>query len=258
MKTGRIKDGYGTIQRDIMTMNINVYSKAVYCLLISYAGDKLTCYPSLKTICTDLDISKPTVIKAIKELISVGLLVADKKKTSLGEHENNIYYPMYIMDEHVVNDVNNPEKQVYNGCQSDLQPVVNGIDTKINSYKINIEDKNSINNDLFAGFGFKESKKIKADKEDVLFKNSPEYDIEVLISRLKKFPSLMALEGVDYSYYHAGADAWSRAKRKKSADWGATIRNFMLRDLKQKKLVTTDQGVKIKSFDDIVNNWADI
>ncbi len=96
------------------------------------------------------------------------------------------------------------------------------------------------------------------DKEDVLFKNSPEYDIEVLISRLKKFPSLMALEGVDYSYYHAGADAWSRAKRKKSADWGATIRNFMLRDLKQKKLVTTDQGVKIKSFDDIVNNWADI
>lgn len=258
MKTGRIKDGYGTIQRDVMTMKINIYSKAVYCHLVSYAGEKVRCYPSLKTICSDLDISKPTVIKAIKELISVGLLVADKKKTALGEHENNVYYPMYIMDENVVNEIDNPDKQIYNCSKSDLPPVVNDVDTKINSSKINIEDNNVNNNDLFNGFGLKETKKINEEKKFVLFKNSPEYAIDSLIARLKTFPSLMALTNVDYEYYHAGADAWSKSKNKKSADWAATIRNFMLRDLKLKKLVTTDQNVKIKNFDDMVENWNDI
>lgn len=157
MKTGRIKDGYGSVQRDIMTdSRIDVYSKAVYGLLVSYAGEKVSCYPSLKTICENLKISKPTVIKSIKQLIGVGFLVADKRKTKLGEHEKNIYYPMYIMDENVVKDVDNVVKDIYQGSKGDLPPVVKEVDTKINNFKINNED--NIIDDVVFETGIKEQK----------------------------------------------------------------------------------------------------
>jgi hypothetical protein len=118
-----------------------------------------------------------------------------------------------------------------------------------NNTSSNEEDNNSAKT-LFDVNQVSTKEKSSGKKENsfVLFYNSPEYDLQALITRLKTFPSLMALTNVDFEYYHAGADAWSRSKKKKSADWGATIRNFMLRDL----------NMKIKSFDDIVNNWADI
>ena len=127
--TGRIQQGYGIIQREIMRSDVSVYSKAVYCLLVSYAGEKESCFPSLKTMCDDLQISKPTVIKSLKELIKIGFLVADRTRTVMGDFANNVYYPMYILQNDMV--VN----KVDNGEQLQLLPVVNEVDTKNNSLK---------------------------------------------------------------------------------------------------------------------------
>jgi hypothetical protein len=161
MKTARIKDGYGIVQREIMTdEKVDVFGKAIYSLLVSYAGEKQSCYPSLKTICENLKISKPTVIKGIKQLIERGFLVADKRKTKLGEHEANIYFPMYIMDEGVVKDIDYPVKDIYQGSKGDLPPVVKEVDTKINILKINNEDNNI---GVFGDFGLK-PKKAKKEK----------------------------------------------------------------------------------------------
>lgn len=130
MITGRIKQGYGVIQRDIMTIKeLSIYSKAVYCLLVSYAGNKDQCFPSLKTMCSDLSISKTTLIKSLKELISFSLLTADKSKTKDGDFANNIYYPMYLMDTpEVVHQVN------HTGSSSEPR-VVHEVVTKNNTSK---------------------------------------------------------------------------------------------------------------------------
>ena len=50
MRTGRIKQGYGLIQKCIMKMDIDIYAKSVYCLLVSYAGADESCYPSLNSM----------------------------------------------------------------------------------------------------------------------------------------------------------------------------------------------------------------
>ena len=93
MRTARIKEGYGTIQRDIMTMKgLSVHAKAIYALFVSYSGQKDCCYPSLGTIRNNLDISVPTIIKGIKELEALQLLTVER---TLGEA--SIYYPNYIL-----------------------------------------------------------------------------------------------------------------------------------------------------------------
>lgn len=98
MITGKLKDGYGIIQRDIMTMDINPYSKNVYCLLVSYTGKENTCFPSLKTISENLKISKTTVIKSIKELTQHNLILVTKSKSVQANYDNNIYEPLFILD----------------------------------------------------------------------------------------------------------------------------------------------------------------
>ncbi len=94
MRTVGIKAGYGIIQRDIMTMeNLSIHSKAVYALLVSYAGQKNSCYPGFDTMAEKLDISRPTVIKAIKGLEDKELVRVERENG-----KGNTYYPTYIKD----------------------------------------------------------------------------------------------------------------------------------------------------------------
>lgn len=92
--------GYGVIQRDFMTMDIDVYAKCVYALLRTYSGDKTSCYPSLNTITKDLKISKNTAIKAVKILESINMIAVRRSKKS-GKNENsvNVYIPLSVMVE---------------------------------------------------------------------------------------------------------------------------------------------------------------
>ncbi len=135
MKTARIKEGYGMVQRDIMiSSEISVYAKAVYALLVSYAGNNATCYPSINKMCTNLKISKPTIIKSIDELKKCNLVIVQKTITKNGDYGNNIYEPLYLVDDvEVVNEID------YGG-QLDLLGVVKEVDPKNNTLRNNIED----------------------------------------------------------------------------------------------------------------------
>jgi hypothetical protein len=194
MRTGRIKPGYGIVQRAVMTANIDIYSKAVYCLLVSYAGENISCFPSLSTMCNDLKISKPTLIKSLKELIANKLIVADKRKTKMGDFTSNIYYPMQIMEDtdEVVNEIYHVVNKDYN--------VVNQVDTKKNkeedtSLFTNKED----NVDSFVIF-IKEFNKIRQTKYQPIDKVKAAFR-----KRLKTHSSkeiLRALENAMKDQYH--------------------------------------------------------
>lgn len=92
-------NGFGTVQRDVMKMKMSAYSKLVYCLLMTYKGDKEMCYPSLSTISSDLEISKSTVIRAIKELEDNSLLHVLRGKKESGENTVNKYIPDVLYQE---------------------------------------------------------------------------------------------------------------------------------------------------------------
>lgn len=94
------KDGYGIVQRDFMQMDISIYAKCIYTLLRTYSGEKTSCYPSMKTICDDLNISKSTLIRAIKELEKIDMVVVRRsKKKGSNENSVNTYIPLSIMIE---------------------------------------------------------------------------------------------------------------------------------------------------------------
>lgn len=132
--TGKLKEGYGIVQRDIMIMDISVYSKAVYCLLVSFSGEKTYCYPSLKTITDSLKISKTTTLKAIKELEKNVLIKVFKRKNQDIGFESNCYQPFHLLAD---------------PCPPDVLPLVHDVDTK-NIYNISCKQQKEKKEDLTA------------------------------------------------------------------------------------------------------------
>lgn len=143
MRTARIKEGFGMIQRDIMVSEISIHSKALYALLVSYAGEKQTCYPSINTICKNLKVSKPTILKSILELKKNNLVIVQKKLNKNGDYGNNIYEPLYLIEEvGVVKEVDYPS-------QLDLLGVVKEVDPKNNNIRNNIKESFGLFWDLY-------------------------------------------------------------------------------------------------------------
>lgn len=129
--------GYGNIQRDVMKMDINIYSKAVYCLLMTYKGDKNACYPSMRTISDDLKISRSTVIRSISELEENKLLFVRRGKKSNGDNEVNTYIPDVLYEDVEVDGGGSPQTL---GGPPQTPPLVSDVDHKNNIIKNNIEE----------------------------------------------------------------------------------------------------------------------
>lgn len=82
-----LEKGYGLISRNVMRdKNISASAKTVYCYLVSFAGNKGVCYPSLELIRNELGFSKNTLNKYMKELRKSGLV----KVFRLQNEENNL------------------------------------------------------------------------------------------------------------------------------------------------------------------------
>lgn len=174
--------GYGVVQRDFMTMDISIYAKCVYTLLKTYQGDKHSCYPSLKTICDDLRISKSTVIRSIKELEKIDMVaVRRSKKIGTNESSVNVYIPLSVQVEIDLekDDLNIEElslggtPQTPRGTPQTLG-VVSEIDSKNNSIKNNIEESKISAEKISASdfeqkdlFSLTESEKVVNEKEQV-------------------------------------------------------------------------------------------
>lgn len=80
------KGGFGLVYQDVMrNENISIEAKAIYGYLSSIAGNSETCYPSIDTICKDLNIGKNRLSKHLSQLIALG--VVDRTR----ERKGNIY-----------------------------------------------------------------------------------------------------------------------------------------------------------------------
>ena len=65
---------------------------AVYAVLGLHAGAKTRqCYPSTRTISGLLNLSRPTVLKAICKLEEVGLIKVERRRGKGGKREVNLY-----------------------------------------------------------------------------------------------------------------------------------------------------------------------
>lgn len=82
-----LKNGYGLISRDIMRdKTIHSTAKVIYSYLNSFAGSKGIAYPTLSLMQFELNLSKNTVNKYIKELKEKGLI----KVFRIQNEENNL------------------------------------------------------------------------------------------------------------------------------------------------------------------------
>lgn len=142
------RKGYGTIQRDVMTMNINIHSKAVYCLLQTFTGSDVSCFPSIKTIVEALDISKSSVIRSIKELESRELIHVIRRKKANGDNEVNRYIPDVLYDDIPSVTDGLPSLRVTPPSLSETPPLVSPVDTKNNNIKNNKEESLISNDEI--------------------------------------------------------------------------------------------------------------
>lgn len=65
--------------------------KLLYIALLNRANKRGECWPSLSTLCTDVDVSRRTVIEKMKRLESLGLVQKVNRKDGDGAATNNLY-----------------------------------------------------------------------------------------------------------------------------------------------------------------------
>jgi len=141
----KMPSGYGIVQTAVMRLpELTIQSKAIYALLASYTGSKDYCFPSLQTIGNDVSLSRPMVIKYIKELEKLGLLLKTKLYPGNKMKTHNKYEIMMIEEElrckaHLTSDVKptlHPMLNTLNvGCKADLTHNNNSINNNISNKK---------------------------------------------------------------------------------------------------------------------------
>lgn len=83
---GIFENGYGIIPKKFMKMEFgNIIGKEkgqkvklIICYLLSYSGAGNSAFPGLNTIARDLEMSKMTVVAALKNAESLGLITIKK------------------------------------------------------------------------------------------------------------------------------------------------------------------------------------
>jgi DnaD/phage-associated family protein len=84
--------GYGIVGKIVMQdKRLNRISKLLYSYLKCFVNKDNLCFPAKNMICADLDISKNTFEKYIKELVSAGYISISQNRTN-GKFTNNVYY----------------------------------------------------------------------------------------------------------------------------------------------------------------------
>jgi hypothetical protein len=123
---------------------------AVYMALTVHAdGELQTCFPSYQTIARQINVSKPTVLKAIKLLLTLLLIEKQAMQSPAGDPGPNLYTLLDIpatlpvelapdagppAPEGVVNDVDHPS-------QPPLPPVGNDVDPNKNLLERDVQNK---------------------------------------------------------------------------------------------------------------------
>ena len=97
MQTDKIRgfninsQGYGTVPKVVMqSQEISISAKAVYAYFCSFTGAGHSCFPSQYKICSDLEISKNSLSKYIRELKEAGFVEVEQEKVN-GKFSRNVY-----------------------------------------------------------------------------------------------------------------------------------------------------------------------
>lgn len=89
--TGIMQKGYGQISKLVMQDNsISIQSKGLYAYICSYTGGGKSAFPTRDKICHDLNVSKDSVSKYLKELTNKKYITIIQNKEK-GKFSNNTY-----------------------------------------------------------------------------------------------------------------------------------------------------------------------
>ena len=75
----------------IYASDLNHRAKAVYMYLRDHADNEGRCWPGIKTIATDLNLSSSTVRRAMNDLCKAGLVSKTYRWRENGSYSSNLY-----------------------------------------------------------------------------------------------------------------------------------------------------------------------
>lgn len=85
--------GYGLVPRSIMRdPDLSFQAKAIYSYLASFAGNTGKAFPSTSLMSKELDMSRDTLFKYLKELKEKKVVTVERERTDKGTFDRNIYY----------------------------------------------------------------------------------------------------------------------------------------------------------------------
>lgn len=149
--------GYGIVPKLIMTdRRLHVIAKAIYSYMCSYAGSGTVAFPSRDKLCYDLNISKDTLTKYLKQLQDTGYVKITQNKIK-GKFSNNVYELIAFvnaddLDKNVDTSTNDRVNNIENTTKSTVAENIGhgsiGYDEMVtNNNNINI-NKNNIGNKI--------------------------------------------------------------------------------------------------------------
>jgi hypothetical protein len=182
--------GYGMVQTAVMKCKISIHAKAIYALLASYTGTQEFCFPSVKMMTEDLQISKTKVIEYLKELESFGLIKKEKLSGNPFNHSNK--YKIFYIEENSQKGAN-----YIDGSQVETIGRPHGLTKggkEVETFYINNNNDNSINKNNNIEFleDSNESLKTKEAKASLILNTPKEKEFNINpIKNNKEFVSLL-------------------------------------------------------------------
>lgn len=132
--------GFGTVEKWVLTdPKISISAKGLYALLCAFAGDKGHAFPGTELLSHQLNISKPTLQKVIKELKDHGVVHVEQVRRD-GRFGHNVYS---LLPKGYIPTV---VKNFDNGKADDSNTDDSNLNTKNNSPNTNSLNSNSNKN----------------------------------------------------------------------------------------------------------------
>ena len=76
----------------IYDSDLNHRARAVYMYLKDHADSKGQCWPGIRTIAGELQLSRSTVKRALDDLCKAGLISKEYRWRENGSHSSNLYH----------------------------------------------------------------------------------------------------------------------------------------------------------------------
>ena len=224
---------YGILPKNVMKdRNLSIGARAVFAYLCAYAGNEDHSFPGRDLMTYELNISKDTLTKYMKELKDSNYVVVKQNKNNGGQFSNNIYYI-------------NPEQKEIEPCPkfSDTKPSdTKSSDTKSSDTKnLDITNNNITSNNITSNNITSNSSTTTTELVNYFWKNRINLDadsINLLLDQIKIHGTDTIMKAVDkgtkngtkqvnYKYIEKILNDWSvngapedkEEKRKKVLDF---------------------------------------